>query len=186
MLARVLEAVASADPRIVVGPPSLAPLLPPSVVLTLEEPPGGGPVAAVAQAVRLLPAELANVAVLSADLPFLTASVVNGLSAAVTGADVAVLLDGGGRPQWLCAVWQAAALRRRLEAVGPPEGVPMRDLVGGCAVRQVVASAGAGPPPWFDCDTDFDLRRAEEWAHMRRKGSTAARDEGGADRAELQ
>jgi molybdopterin-guanine dinucleotide biosynthesis protein A len=22
----------------------------------------------------------------------------------------------------------------------------------------------AGPPPWFDCDTDDDLRAAEEWA----------------------
>jgi hypothetical protein len=21
-----------------------------------------------------------------------------------------------------------------------------------------------GPPPWFDCDTDDDLRTAEEWA----------------------
>src|SRR6185312_295604 len=78
LLLRVLDAAALASPRVVVGPPSLAPLLPADVLLTCEAPPGGGPVAALSAAVRLIPAEVANVAVLSADLPFLTSTVLSG------------------------------------------------------------------------------------------------------------
>jgi molybdopterin-guanine dinucleotide biosynthesis protein A len=164
MLLRVLDAVPSARPRVVVGPPSLRPLLPDGVLLTSEEPPGGGPVAGLEAAVRLLPAEVSPVAVLSADLPFLTTTILSGLSAGLGGADVAVLLDGSGRPQWLCAVWRADALRRRLDAIGVPQGARVRDLVSGATVREVAVPDRSGPPPWFDCDTDSDLRQAEEWA----------------------
>jgi hypothetical protein len=39
----------------------------------------------------------------------------------------------------------------------------MRRLVGSLRIVEVTVSAGSGPPPWYDCDTDDDLRRAEEW-----------------------
>jgi molybdopterin-guanine dinucleotide biosynthesis protein A len=166
LLLRVLDAAPLDGPRIVVGPPSLRPLLPDGVVLTQEQPPGGGPVAGLAQAVRLVPDGVGRVAVLPADLPFLTAGVLSGLCGALTdGADVAVLLDGSGRPQWLCAVWRSDALRQRLDAIGPPEGARVRDLVGDATVRPFAVADQPGPPPWFDCDTDEDLRRAEEWTH---------------------
>ncbi|MEV5763509.1 NTP transferase domain-containing protein [Micromonospora sp. NPDC052213] len=42
-------------------------------------------------------------------------------------------------------------------------GAPIRALLAGLRVREVPWT-GAGPPPWFDCDTDEDVRRAEEWA----------------------
>ena len=48
---RVLTAVASAAPRVVVGP---AVDLPPGVLATREEPPGGGPVAATAAGLAAL------------------------------------------------------------------------------------------------------------------------------------
>jgi molybdopterin-guanine dinucleotide biosynthesis protein A len=175
MVVRVLEAVAAARPRIVVGPPELAPLLPAGVRLTREHPPGGGPVAGLAAGVRLLPAAAHDVAVVSADLPFITPTVLSGLRAAIAGpatgdaaiagaAEVAVLLDGDGRPQWLCALWRRPALDRRLAALGDPTGGRMRDLTRDAAVREFAVTEGAGPPPWFDCDTDEDLRRADEWA----------------------
>ncbi|MER6756505.1 NTP transferase domain-containing protein [Micromonospora echinofusca] len=41
-------------------------------------------------------------------------------------------------------------------------GAPIRALLAGLRVREV-PWAGGGPPPWFDCDTDEDVRRAEEW-----------------------
>ncbi|MGK5520003.1 molybdenum cofactor guanylyltransferase [Micromonospora sp. URMC 107] len=54
-------------------------------------------------------------------------------------------------------------------AIGHPHGsvaslagAPIRALLAGLRVREV-AWSGAGPPPWFDCDTDEDVRRAEEW-----------------------
>jgi molybdopterin-guanine dinucleotide biosynthesis protein A len=166
MLLRVLDACAAASDRIVVGPPSLAPLLPPGVELTQEQPPGGGPVAGLAAAVRLVPPGARRVALFPADLPFLTPTVLSGLTAGLDGgADVAVLVDEAGRRQWLCAVWRMPALRERLAPFGDAAGVAMRDVVAGAGVREVECGGGSGPPPWFDCDTDEDIRRAEEWVH---------------------
>ena len=164
MLLRVLDAAAAARPRVVVGPPSLALLLPVGTELTREEPAGGGPVAGLAAGVRLVPQAVPQVAVLSTDLPFLAATVLSRLSAALRdGGDVAVLVDDRGRPQWLCAVWHRAALARRLGALGDPAGARMRDLAAGASVVDVSVSGDSGPPPWFDCDTEEDFRRAEEW-----------------------
>jgi molybdopterin-guanine dinucleotide biosynthesis protein A len=164
MLLRVLDAVAGADPRIVVGPPELAALLPPGVRLTRESTAGGGPVAGIAAGVRVLDAGAAQVAVVPGDLPFLTPTVVRGLAAGLAGgADVAVLVDDSGREQWLSAVWRRSALTRRLAALDPPEGRRVRDLVAGAAVHRLSVRVGSGPPPWFDCDTDDDLVYAEEW-----------------------
>lgn len=165
LVRRVLDAAVAASPRVVVGPPALASVLPDGVRLVQEQPPGGGPVAGLAAGVRLVPSGVRLVAVLSADLPFLTPAVLVELAAALgDGGDVAVLLDGAGRPQWLCSVWRRAALVERLVAGPDPRGVPMRALVRDVDVRRVAVD-GPGPPPWFDCDTEEDVRRAEEMLH---------------------
>jgi len=166
LLARVLAASAAATPRVVVGPLELVPLLPRGVSLTQENPPGGGPVAATAAGVGLISGAIddeTQIAVLAADLPFLTPSTVDAIAEAAAGEgyDAAVLVDDTGRPQWLCGVWRARALTARLSELGDPAGHGMRDLVTGLRVARV-QSAIAAPPPWFDCDTEDDLRRAEE------------------------
>ncbi|HEX8628252.1 MAG TPA: NTP transferase domain-containing protein [Catenuloplanes sp.] len=176
MLTRVLAAVADAEPRIVVGPAPAA--LPAGVRTTRERPPGGGPVAAIAAGLALLDPDVPLVAVLAADLPLLTADAVAVLRQAVAGAsnlDGALYHDEDGRPQLLCGVWRVAALRAAVERVavaGPPagasppapgRGASVRALLDGLAVARV-SWQRPGPPPWFDCDTDADLRRAEEWA----------------------
>jgi molybdopterin-guanine dinucleotide biosynthesis protein A len=167
LLARVLAATADASPRVVVGPPDGADL-PADVLTTVEEPPGGGPVAATAAGVALL-RDLdgdAAVAVLAADLPFLTSAVLHTLRCAVSddGYDGAVSVDDDAHPQWLCGVWRLGALRARLAGIGDPAGVAMRHLVAGLTVARLPPAVQA-PPTWFDCDTRDDLRRAEEWVH---------------------
>jgi molybdenum cofactor guanylyltransferase len=161
LVTRVLGAVADARPRIVVGPSGLDVLLPSDVRRTIEEPPGGGPVAALAAGLRLVPADVPVVAVLAADLPFLSAAVISVLRARLTaGIDAAVLLDDLDRPQWLCSAWRHDSLAARLPA--DPAGRAMRALTEGAVVARVSL---AGPAPaWFDCDTDEDIRRAEELA----------------------
>ncbi|RAO36885.1 Molybdenum cofactor guanylyltransferase [Micromonospora saelicesensis] len=82
--------------------------------------------------------------------------------------DGACFVDGDGRRQSLCGVWRVAALRAAVhrltvERGGSLSGAPVRALLAGLVVREV-AWSGEGPPPWFDCDTDEDVRRAEEWA----------------------
>jgi molybdopterin-guanine dinucleotide biosynthesis protein A len=80
--------------------------------------------------------------------------------------DGAVLVDRAGRPQWLAGVWRPTSLIARLAALGDPSGRAVRDLVSGLRVARVRVADQGGPPPWFDCDTQDDLRRAEEWARV--------------------
>jgi molybdopterin-guanine dinucleotide biosynthesis protein A len=177
LLSRVLDAAGHARPRIVVGPPDLAALLPPDVTLTREDPPGGGPVAALAAGLSNLsgPDPDSQVAVLAGDLPFLSTEAVDALRAAhsrehvavavdrAVTVDGAVLVDDADRPQWLAGVWRLGSLLDGLAVLGDPFGRAMRELVGGLRVIPIRLT-GLGPPPWFDCDTAEDLRRAEELA----------------------
>jgi molybdopterin-guanine dinucleotide biosynthesis protein A len=162
MAARVLAAVRDADRSIVVGP---AVRDVPVDLVTREEPPGGGPVAALAAG--LVGVRAPMVAVLGADLPFLDAATVRLLReklAAESAAAVALPVDAEGQDQVLCAVWRTAALRAALAEVGGPAGVPLRAVVAaapGSVVR--VVGDGDGLPPWFDCDTPADLANAREW-----------------------
>ncbi|WP_433127886.1 molybdenum cofactor guanylyltransferase [Micromonospora sp. CA-240977] len=191
MRARVLAAVGDASPLVLVGP---ADDVPEGVRVTREDPPGGGPVAAAAAGLALLDPDTALVALLAADLPLLTRSAIGDLLTHLTGEnpvsalagggspsvpmvgtdpvgrerpDGACFVDGDGRRQSLCGVWRVAALRAALDRLtverGSLSGAPVRALLAGLVVREVPWS-GDGPPPWFDCDTDEDVRRAEEWA----------------------
>lgn len=161
LLEHVLAAVADAGRLIVVGP--ARPGLMPRALVVQEDPPGGGPVAAVAAGLAHVTAP--EVAVLAADLPFLTSAALARLRAAL-GATVAMLVDGTGCDQPLCAVWRTAALRQALATVGNPERAPMRKVVvaGEPAVRVAMPDGDAHPPPWFDCDTPADLAAAREWS----------------------
>ncbi|MFK3982529.1 molybdenum cofactor guanylyltransferase [Micromonospora sp. NPDC050397] len=181
---RVLTAVALATPRVVVGP---AVDLPPGVLVTREDPPGGGPVAATAAGLAMLagntrgpagdPVDASGdrpelpefVALLAADLPLLTAEAVALLTGRLAGstADGVLYRDDDGRRQLLCGVWRFDALTAALDRLaqrrdGTLAGASIRAMVAELTVIEI-QWPGSGPPPWFDCDTDDDVRRAEEW-----------------------
>ncbi|MFD6567000.1 molybdenum cofactor guanylyltransferase [Micromonospora profundi] len=184
---RVLAAVADAAPLVLVGP---ADVVPAGVRVTREDPPGGGPVAATAAGVALLDPDTAVVALLAADLPLLTRAALGALLDHLDGPGTAppgdgtppdrmsaaggeqrpdgvCFVDASGRRQSLCGVWRVAALRAALarlavERDGDLAGASVRALLAGLVVREVPWSVD-GPPPWFDCDTDEDVRRAKEW-----------------------
>jgi molybdenum cofactor guanylyltransferase len=158
MLHRVLAAVAGARQRIVVGPPRAG--LPPDVRCVREEPLGGGPVAATAAGLALVDTQV--VVLVAADLPHLTAAAVDQLRSTVDaepGGDGVVFVDGGGRRQYLCGAWRTAALRAAIERAPGPA---MRAVVAELRVADVRTEAE--PAPWYDCDTEDDLRRADERA----------------------
>jgi len=165
MLTRVLGAVTDAAALVVVGPPRLAPLLPADARLTMEEPPGGGPVAALGAGLALLDPGPEIVALLATDLPFLTSSTVTLLRRTVDASPAAgaVLVDDTDRPQWLCGVWRRSALVARLAATGELSGQSLRATLGPLTPTLIRSDGGSGPPDYFDCDTEQDLRRAEEW-----------------------
>ncbi len=153
MLAAVLDAVADAECRVVVGPPQP---VPGGVVVVREQPPGGGPVAALRAGLRSV--DTAVVALLAGDLPFLRAELIGALRAALAG-DGVLVVDDGGRDQYLLGVWRTEALRAALPAAGGPTS--LRRVVTGLDVRRLRPVVPPGsPPPWLDCDTPADLARA--------------------------
>jgi molybdenum cofactor guanylyltransferase len=157
MLATVLDAVADAAARIVVGPPQPVPA---DVVLVREQPPGGGPVAALRAGLAEVRTDV--VAVLAGDLPFLTSALITGLRTRLT-RDGALVLDEAGRDQLLLGVWRTAALRAAVaDATGPTS---LRKVFEPLAVRRLRPAVVPGtPPPWTDCDTPAELARARQLA----------------------
>lgn len=153
MLETVLAAVADAEQRIVVGPPQP---LPPGVRRVREQPPGGGPVAALRAGLAEVSTDV--VALLAGDLPFLTAALVVELRARLAD-DGVLVVDEGGRDQYLLGVWRTASLRAATADVRGPTSLRrvMAPLV---IARHRPAHEAASPPPWTDCDTPADLARA--------------------------
>lgn len=164
LLDRVLDATVGAQARIVVGP---ATALPDGVVLTREDPPGGGPVAGLAAGLLAVDAGLDLVVVLAADLPFVTAEVIGTLLSAVRDSavgDGAVLVDDDGREQLLLGAWRTTALRAALGAMPVLENAALRAVFAGLDVARIAVPVPAGsPPPWWDCDNAADVSAAKEW-----------------------
>jgi molybdopterin-guanine dinucleotide biosynthesis protein A len=157
ILAAVLDAVADAERRIVVGPPQPAP---PDVLLVREQPAGGGPVAAVRAGLPHAATEV--VLVLAGDLPFLTAALVGQLRERLTG-DGVLVVDDTGRDQYLLGAWRTSVLRTAVDAAQGPTS--LRKVLAPLAVRRLRPEVLPGrPPPWLDCDTPADLARARAMA----------------------
>ncbi|MFF9625749.1 NTP transferase domain-containing protein [Streptomyces griseosporeus] len=181
LLDRVLAACAGAATTVVVADPR--PTARP-VRWAREEPPGGGPLAALDAGLRHITAE--RVVVLSADLPFLAAPTVRRLLAALeaTGADGALLTDGDGRDQPLVAAYRTPALRRGLAALTAEHtaltGLPLRRLTAGLDLTRV-----PDPVASFDCDTWDDIAtarsRIREHGHVLDEWISAVKDELGID-----
>lgn len=164
MLATVLAAVADAEPRVVVGPPQPVPA---GVVVVREDPPRGGPVAALRTGLAQVPTEV--VAVLAGDLPFLTAALIRSLRERLSG-DGVLVIDDLRRDQLLLGIWRTAVLRAAVANVAGPTSV--RKVLAPLAVRRFRPDVDPGmPPPWTDCDTPAELTRAREAAdRLRRSG----------------
>jgi molybdopterin-guanine dinucleotide biosynthesis protein A len=186
LLQHAIEASHSVGARriVVVGPPSLEA---PGCLVVREDPPFGGPVAAIAAGLTAL--DLADapglgpgrhddaasdVLVLACDLPTATAAVATlfahradrgspGDGADDSGGDGACLVDADGRRQWLTAVYSRAALARAFGALGhPADGAAMRQLVASLDLAEIADTGNAG-----DIDTWSDLDRARAHAHAR-------------------
>lgn len=151
LVTRVAAAVAGASRLVLVGPPR--PELPRAVVVQ-EDPPGGGPVPALRAGLAVTRAPW--VAVLAADLPFLTARHVEELRRRTGTRPGAVLIDPEERPQWLTGVWRAADLSAALRDY---RGGSLRGLMAPLDPVRVRLPA-EDRPAWYDCDTRTDVETA--------------------------
>ncbi|AJF66092.1 NTP transferase domain-containing protein [Streptomyces vietnamensis] len=168
LLDRVLSACPGAGRTVVVADPR--PTVRP-VRWTREDPPGGGPLAALGAGVRETGADV--LLVLSADLPFLDQDTVRRLLEALdadSGTEAALLTDAEGRDQPLVAAYRRTPLLRELALVaerrgGTLAGGPLRLLTGALRLTRVAA----GPLASFDCDTWEDIATAR--ARIREHGT---------------
>ncbi|MER6625474.1 NTP transferase domain-containing protein [Streptomyces sp. NPDC000931] len=181
LLDRVLTACADARTTVVVAAPR--PTARP-VIWAREEPPGGGPLAALAAGLRHTKAD--RVVLLSADLPFLDRRTVRGLLAPLRHgtADGVLLTDSDGRDQPLVAAYRTGALRRELAVLtgrhGELTGLPLRRLTGSLDLTRI-----SDPVASFDCDTWDDIAtaraRIREHGHVLDEWISAVKDELGID-----
>lgn len=188
LLDRVLAACATATTTVVVAAPRETAR---PVEWAREEPPGGGPLAALDAGLRHISAE--HVVVLSADLPFLDQVTVRRLLDALRTGDApqgparpdgVLLTDPDGRDQPLVAAYRADALRRELAALavvhGGVTGLPLRRLTAALDLTRI-----SDPVASFDCDTWDDIAAAR--ARIREHGNvldewiSAVKDELGID-----
>lgn len=148
------------DSVIVVGPSR--PIRRP-VQWVREDPPGGGPVAALAAGLAACGAPY--VGVFAADLPFLNAATVHSLWTALADSpehDGAIAVDEDGREQWLTAVYRRDALLTRLAEQGPDgvRGLPLRRLVKDLRLLRITPTGQSV----LDCDTWEDVAAARRLA----------------------
>ena len=141
--------------------------MPAGVLLVRESPPGGGPVPALAAGLAAA-GDAEVVAVLAADLPFVTVDVVTALRERLTG-DGVLVVDDTGRDQLLLGVWRTAVLRAATAGARPH--APLRGVLAPLAVRRYRPPVQTGvPAPWTDCDTPAELARARAAAAARVPG----------------
>ena len=181
LLDRVLAACADARTTVVVADPRPSAR---EITWVREDPPGGGPLAALDAGLRHTTAR--HVLVLSADLPFLQEGTVRVLLTVLRtgGADGVLLTDADGRDQPLVAAYRAPSLRVELAALtkehGTLAGLPLRRLTGALDLTRV-----PDPVASFDCDTWDDIAtaraRIREHGHVLDEWISAVKDELGID-----
>jgi molybdopterin-guanine dinucleotide biosynthesis protein A len=151
LLERALAAARRARSTVVVGPerPGFE-----NASWLLEDPPRSGPVHALLAGLGAGSAP--HVAVLAADLPFVSVAVVERLVASVGDADGAVAVDGSGRDQYLLAVYRRAALRSALEKLPSSVGAPLHRAVASLELVRIEDESASS-----DCDTPDDVTAAK-------------------------
>lgn len=160
LLDHVLDAVTSTIPAptevIVVGPRATVPDAL-GVHWRREDPPGGGPVAAIGAALPAISGDWA--AVIATDMPLIAETLEALVRAAEAAEDVEALLpvDNGDRPQPLCALYRTSALRRAADAV-----VAERGSLSGASMRSLTAHLTVSPLDVERPELVLDLDRPED------------------------
>jgi len=143
LLSLALEAVADAAEVVVVGDPVEGPAGNPTgsrrpLRFVREDPPYGGPVAALLAGVDALRDRPDTVAVLACDMPRVTAHTVERLREAARGRDGAVLVDPDGRRQ-LAMVLDTARLDAARPEPGQQDGLAVHRFLAALVLAEVAA-----------------------------------------------
>jgi molybdopterin-guanine dinucleotide biosynthesis protein A len=161
LLQRAVDAVRDRSPIVVVGPES--PVEGAELVWVREDPPFGGPAAAIVAAIDLVD-ESEWTFVLACDLPFAgdaVAMLTEAIGILPGDVDGVCLGDGSSRPQWLTGLYRTRALREAASTL--PEGG--RDASVRALLDELAIAVVAAPRATRDIDTWDDLQEIEEDRH---------------------
>jgi molybdopterin-guanine dinucleotide biosynthesis protein A len=160
LLSRAVRTVGDASRIVIVGPDREdAPVESRAgrpIVTTSEQPPGGGPVAAVAAGIALVEGDV--VVVIACDMPFLDQAAIGRLTEELGDGDAVMFVDATGRRQFLAAAYRRHALLAALAALPRIEGASMRQLTSALTITELVAD----PETTLDCDTWDDIERTRQ------------------------
>jgi molybdenum cofactor guanylyltransferase len=124
-----------AEPVIVVGPERD---LANEVIWVREDPPGGGPCAALIAGLARVPDDATHVAVLAGDAPSGGAAV-SALRQVIDDAAAAVVTDASGREQPMTGVYAVPALKAAVAAYGAGRDMSIRQVLDDLRPQTVVA-----------------------------------------------
>ncbi len=129
------------------------------VRFTREDPPGSGPVAAIAAGLELVITSQALL--LAVDAPFVLPQLLN----LELGPNDNALIprDQGGKVQYLAGIYRSDPLRCALERLGSPEGKSMRELISNLPNVELLALTVENAKYFIDVDTPADLATAREF-----------------------
>lgn len=145
----VYAALEGCAPIVAVGGPGVNRI---GVRVVREEPPFGGPVAAIAAALDAL-GDADETWLLACDLPRADRIVARLRTEEIGVDDGIILVDADGRAQWLAGRHRTAALHAAVDALPDPVGASMRSLVSRLRLRRVRDLDEAS----IDVDTAADL-----------------------------
>ena len=163
LLECALAATAGAGRVVVVGPRREVPGAR-TALWCREQPPGGGPVAAIGAGLAHSLAPV--VVVLAVDHPFVNAATIHELVSAVGSHDGAIAVGADGRTQWLLAAHRRDRLAAAIDAFGDLAGGRVRDLLAPLDLARVSVGLAA-----LDCDTPTDVAHARALAEGHRGGT---------------
>lgn len=158
----VYSAVRGCAPIIAVGPPSTGR---PGIRVVREQPPFGGPVAAIAAGLAALDnADAVETWILACDLPLAPALVERVRRVTLPPhADAVIAVDSDGREQWLAGRYRINALHEALTRFPDPSGVSMRALIATLNLHHVADEGSARDlDTWADIE---DHRRTRKDHH---------------------
>lgn len=126
LLDRVLGAASGASSTVVVGRVTV----PAGVLLTLEEPAGGGPAAGVAAGLAAIAEPAEWTLLLAVDLPDAPAAAARLRAAAASGeGDAFALRHPDSTPQFLAGLYRSGVLREAVRAYGDPRNRSVRGML---------------------------------------------------------
>ena len=118
-----------------------------------ENPPGGGPVAAIHAGLMGVSTEF--VAIIATDMPF-AAEVISSLIARTCLSDALLPLDESKQAQLLCGLYRSDSLREAIVRLGNPANKSMRALIAGLTIETLVINPHS-TTKLLDIDTQTDF-----------------------------